>query len=118
MDRCKRPAFARHGMMRPYLPLALALALLLAGCGGHSNVQVSSSTLPSGGVSTGGAVQAQSNSTLGILLAIGVLMGASYASDRESPPSAAVPELDPSRRVLLQDCTRPIVDRSSNLRCR
>ena len=108
-------AFARDGMMRA---LGLSLALLLAGCSGHSNVQVSSSTLPSGGVSTGGAVQAQSNSALGVLLAIGVLVGASYASDRESPPGAAVPELDPSRRVLLQDCTRPIADSSANLKCR
>lgn len=115
MDCRMGPAFARDGMMRA---LALSLALVLAGCSGHSNVQVSSSTLPSGGVSSGGAVQAQSNSALGVLLAIGVLMGASHASDRESPPSAAVPELDPSRRVLVQDCTRPIVDWSANLRCK
>lgn len=133
MDRCKRPAFARHGMMRPYLPLALALALLLAGCGGNSNVQFASNTTPSGGVSTGGSVQARSQSALGVLIAIGVLMGVSYANDRQQEsegnryqpnffapeaPSMRAPELDPSRRVREQDCTRPIEDRSANLKCR
>ena len=104
-------------MKRAILPLTLSLALLLAGCGGHSNVQLSSSTLPSGGVSTGGAVQAQSNSTLGVLLAIGVLMGASYASDRQQP-NLSTPAMDGSRSVNEQDCTRPIANVSANLKCR
>jgi len=113
--------------------VALALALLLAGCGGHSNVQLSSNTVPSGGVSTGGAVQAQSNSALGILIAIGVLMGASYAYERQreadgpgyrsnavtsSPQDLPAPAMDASRSVNAQDCTKPIADWSANLRCR
>jgi hypothetical protein len=113
--------------------LALSLALLLAGCGGRSNVQLASNTVPSGGVSTGGAVQVQSNSALGVLLAIGVLMGASYASDRQreadgpgyrsnaflpSQDSVLAPAMNGSRSVNVQDCTRPIVDSSANLRCR
>ena len=114
MDRRMGPPFARHGMMRV---LALSLVLLLAGCSGHSNVQLASNTVPSGGASTGGAVQAQSNSALGVLLAIGVLMGASYASDRQQPTNVA-PAMDGSRNVNEQDCTKPIVDWSSNLRCR
>ena len=114
MERRMGPPVARNGMMRV---LAFALAVLLAGCSGHSNVQLSSNTVPSGGVSTGGAVQAQSNSALGVLLAIGVLMGASYASDRQ-PASIPAPAMDGGRSVNLQDCTKPIVDRSANLRCR
>ena len=110
-----RPAFTRHRMTRA---IALSLALLLAGCGGHSNVQFASSALPSGGVSTGGSVQAQSQSTLAVLIAIGVLMGVSYANDRGTPPSTPVPELERSRRVLEQDCTKPIEDWSANLRCK
>jgi hypothetical protein len=113
--------------------LALSLALLLAGCGGRSNVQLASNTVPTGGVSTGGAVQVQSNSVLGVLLAIGVLMGASYASDRQreadgpgyrsnaflpSQDSVLAPAMNGSRSVNVQDCTRPIVDSSANLRCR
>jgi len=98
--------------------IALSLALLLAGCGGHSNVQFASSALPSGGVSTGGSVQAQSQSTLAVLIAIGVLMGVSYANDRGMPPSTPAPELERPRRVLEQDCTKPIEDWSANLRCK
>ena len=115
MGRRKRPAFTRHGMMRA---VALSLALLLAGCGGHSNVQFASSALPSGSVSSGGSVQARSQSTLAVLIAIGVLMGVSYANDRGTPPSTPVPELERSRRVLEQDCTKPIKDGSANLRCK
>jgi hypothetical protein len=110
MDRRKRPAFASHGMMRA---VALVLALLLAGCSGHSNVQIASNTAPSGGVSTGGAVQAQGQSTFAVLLAIGVLMGLTYGNEWQPAP-----EMDGNRRVNEQDCTKPIVDRSANLRCR
>ena len=114
MDRRVGPPVARNWMTRA---LALSLAVLLAGCGGHANVQMSSNTVAPGGVSTGGAVQAQSNSTLGVLIAIGVLMGASYASDRQ-PASIPAPAMDSDRSVNEQDCTKPIVDRSANLRCR
>lgn len=98
--------------------LVFSLALLAAGCGGHSNVQLSSSGSPSTGVSTGGSVHVQGHSTFGALLAIGILGGVSYESDREMPPSVRVPELDPSRRVVEQDCSKPIEDWSANLRCR
>ncbi|MEO8145848.1 MAG: hypothetical protein ABI654_16690, partial [Betaproteobacteria bacterium] len=84
---------------------------------GNSNVQFGSNTTPAGGVSTGGAVQAQGQSTLGILIAIGILMGVSYASDRQLPDDP-VPPMDGNRSVNEQDCTKPIVDRSANLRCR
>ena len=117
MGRDQRPLVARHGMMRGIVPLGLSLAVLLAGCGGHSNVQLSSSTLPSGGVSTGGSVHAQGQSTLGILIALGVLMGVSYANDRQLPAIPAL-AMDGSRNVNEQDCTKPIVDRSANLRCK
>ena len=115
MDRRMGPPVARNGMTRA---LALSLVMLLAGCGGHASVQMSSNTVTPGGVSSGGAVQAQSNSTLGVLLAIGVLMGASYATDRAMPPAEPAPGLDPARRVLMHDCTQPIVDWSANLRCK
>jgi len=85
------------------------------------------------GVSTGGSVHVQGGSTFAALLAIGILAGASYASDREyessgmqrrSSPftpmqrSGAVPELDAARTVNEQDCTKPIVDWSANLKCK
>ena len=119
MDRRKRPTLSRcpegSGVTRG---IALSVAFLLAGCGGSSYVQVSSSASPSTGVSTGGSVRVQGTSTLGALIAIGLLAGASHGSDRAMPPSQRVPELDPARRVVEQDCTKPIEDWSANLRCR
>jgi hypothetical protein len=113
MGRDKRPPFTRRR-----IAAGILLALCVAACGGNSNVQVTSSGSPSTGVSTGGSVNVQGRSTFGALLAIGLLAGASFGSDRGMPPSARAPELDASRRVLEQDCTKPIVDWSANLRCR
>lgn len=118
MDRGKRPPYTRHAMSRA---VALLLALMLAGCGGHSNVQLGASGAPATGVSTGGSVSMQGRSTLAVLLGIGILAGASHGSERmaydlRSPVYA--PELDPSRRIVERDCTRPIEDWSANLKCR
>src|SRR3972149_4778691 len=63
--------------------VALSLFLLAAGCGGNSYMQLTSSGSPATGVSTGGSVHVQGSSTFAALLAIGILAGASYASDRE-----------------------------------
>ena len=110
-------------MKRGIVPLAWSLAVLLAGCGGQSNVQVNSSGAPASGISNGSSVNIQGRSTVGALLAIGLIVGVSYDDGRGMPRSAHVPylvhvpELDASRRVLEQDCTRPIEDWSANLRC-
>jgi hypothetical protein len=111
----------------------LALALLVAGCGGNSYMQLTSSGSPATGVSTGGSVHVQGGSTFAALLAIGILAGASYAGDREYESSGmqrrsspftpmqrhgAVPELDATRTVNEQDCSKPIVDWSANLKCK
>ena len=113
--------------------IVVSFALFAAGCGGHSNVQFSSSGSPSTGVSTGGSVHIQGRSTVGVLIAIGILAGASYASDREyesygiqrpSNPftpmqrSRPVPELDATRTVNEQDCSKPIENWSANLKCK
>ena len=98
---------------------AVALVLLLAGCGGNANVQANSSN---GAAS--GAVGFPGRASLGTLLSIVFLVGVSYDSDREMertarfPGGLHAPELDPSRRVVEHDCTRPIEDSSANLRCR
>jgi len=113
--------------------VALSLFLLVAGCGGNSYMQLTSSGSPATGVSTGGSVHVQGGSTFAALLAIGILAGASYASDREYEASGmqrrsspftpmqhhgAVPELDATRTVNEQDCSKPIVDGSANLKCK
>ena len=106
----QRPPVTRHGMIRGF---AVALALLLSGCGGHANVQANSSN-----GSAGGSVNFPGRSTVGTLLSIVFLGGVSYESERGAPRSAQVPELDPSRRIVEQDCTKPIEDSSANLKCR
>jgi hypothetical protein len=97
-------------MMRGFV---IVLAALLAGCGGHANVQANSSN-----VSAGGSVNIPGRSTMGTLLSIVFLGGVSYESERGTPRSAHVPDLDPSRRVVEQDCTKSIEDTSANLKCR
>ncbi len=107
-----RPIAARRG-------LAAALAgLCLAGCGGHSHVQVGSGGPPSSGVPPGGSVSVQGHASAGTLLMLGIFVGASARSGEAMPSAARVPELDATRRVAEQDCTKPIEDWSANLRCR
>jgi hypothetical protein len=89
-------------MMRGFFLLSL---MLLAGCGGYSNVQVSSGGIPTAGF--------QGSSTIGALFMIGVLAGASDEQTRVSPP-----ELDAARKVNEQDCSKPIENWSANLKCR
>ncbi len=113
MGRRTRPPVARNRIV------AGLIALFLAGCGGHSYVQVGSSGSPATGVSTGGSVSVQGYSTFGALLALALLASASWHADHAAPPfSHAVPPLDPSRRVIERDCTQPIDDWSANLKCR
>lgn len=126
MERDQRPLVTRHGMNGGMIPgIGVALAVLLAGCGGNANVQANSSN-----GSASGAVSFPGRTSLGTLLSIVFLAGVSYESDREMARSARyphfphlpgdlrAPELDPSRRVVEHDCTRPIEDWSANLRCR
>lgn len=123
MDRRPGPTPARRRLSGVLLParrrLAVAvLCVCLAGCGGHSYVQVGSSGSPSSGVSSGGSVNVQGRLSAGTLLMLGIFAGASLHAEHAAPPAQRVPELDPARRVAEQDCTKPIEDRSANLRCR
>jgi hypothetical protein len=123
MGRDQRPPFTRYGMTRPSVPLVLALALLLAGCGGQSYMQVNSNGTSAGGVS-GSSVRFPGSSTMAALFSVVFLAGVSYEGDRGMPRSAHepyhsyAPEPDPTRRVAVQDCTKPIEDWSANLKCR
>lgn len=113
--------------------VALCFVLLAAGCGGNSYVALNSSGSPSTGVSSGGSVNVQGSSTAAALFALILLGGASYSRDQEyesfgmqyrSSPfmplerNRAVPELEGTRKVNEQDCSKPIEDWSANLRCK
>ena len=95
MGRDQRPPFTRHGVMRGIMPLALSFAVLLAGCGGHANVQVNSGGAPASGASSGASVNIQGRSAFGNLLAIVFLVGVSsdggYAGRVRVPADWVVP---------------------------
>ena len=92
--------------------LALSLAALLAGCGGNSNVQVNSNGASTASASVPGYTR------VGTLLSIVFLTGLAYEGERAMPPSVHVPDMDPLRRIVQYDCTKPIDDWSANLKCR
>jgi hypothetical protein len=114
--------------------LSLLACAALAGCnattgfgyrGGSATVQPTTTTF------SGGTIYYSSTSASAgaVALAIGFLGFAlhgdsgSYYRVNANPfaaitPTAALPELDPERRVNEQDCTRPIEDTSANLRCK
>lgn len=107
--------------MKRVLPLLVCLSML-PGCLASIGVQVGNTSAPATQPSVGprgsisssaGGISAHvsDGSTLGALIGIGVL-GAMFGGDRRSPP-----ELDPSRRVHTQDCTRPLEVPEANLRC-
>lgn|SRR5689334_5726832 len=114
MGSRSRPIAARRGL------IALAV-LALAGCA-SSNVQISA-----GGPQP--TVNAPGSSALGTVVLLGFIAGMGYESYKDGVhyranpfdamrPTPLRPPLDPGRRVLEADCTKPIEDWSANLRCR
>jgi len=115
----------------------LLLCVQLAGCA-HSAATVSTSTAAASSVTTGstavGAQVTAASSGAGAiaLFALAALMMARASTESASGtttynanPFATIdsssrrpPELDANRRVHEQDCTKPIVDWSANLKCR
>ena len=95
-----RPIAARYA-------LVLLFSILTASCA-NTSVQVSGG----GPVPT---ASAPGSSALGVLMLFG--FAASYESSSGSARMPVAP-LDPSRRVLEADCTKPIEDWSANLKCR
>lgn len=108
MGRSEGQAGARDRMNRF---LALIIAVLVVGCA-HSNVSLNSSGSAASGTTTvSGQVSAGGSGAAAVaLFAIAVV-----AIHGTTQPA---PELDGSRRVNEQDCSKPIRDWSANLKCR
>lgn len=113
---------------------SLLLAILVAGCSANTNVRLGTggTAVPPGTAATGSSVvaQVQYGSAAATLLGIAILAAAWHASESDrygadrldpfapvSRPALGL-QLDESRRVFEQDCTRPIEDWSANLRCK
>lgn len=102
----------------------------LAGCSAQANVRLGTgvATVPAGTSVTSSSVgaQVQSGSATGALIAIGILAAAWHGSesdgfgarDRMDAFRGPLPQLDETRSVNEQDCTRPIENWSANLKCK
>lgn len=102
------------------LLILAATAVLLQGCAANLGFQFGStgksatqSSVGPGGAFSSGGVNARFSHGGGSLLGLG-LLGALFG--REPRDARAPPELDSTRRVNEQDCTKPI-DNPANLRC-
>ena len=82
------------------------------------NSNTSSPTTATSGTSvSGGSVNLQTNSgALAALLIMGMFIAAA-ADDIRAPQSQPQP-MDPQRKVVEQDCTKPIDPALGNLRCK
>jgi hypothetical protein len=93
----------------------LLLAFVLASGCAHTHTSVNAGT-GTGTTSVGGSVSVHGHSnSLAALIFAGMFLAA--AMTYREPP-ASPPELDSSRRVNEQDCTKPIDEAAGNLKCR
>ncbi len=93
---------------------ALFLAVsMMAGC---AHTHTTGTAHATGTTTVGGSVSVHGHSnSLAALIFAGMFLAA--AMTYREPP-ASTPELDASRRINEQDCTRPIDESAGNLRCR
>jgi|SRR5687768_939250 len=97
---------------------ALLLAVVLfAGCA-HTHTTLNAGTgAAAGTTTTGGSISVHGHGhSLAALVLAGMFIAA--AADYGAEPQPAPPQLDPSRRVVLHDCTKPLPEISGNLKCR
>ena len=96
---------------------SIILVLLLAGCASNSHVHFGAAG-PSGSVS----IHTDAAGALALLVGAAIVANNLYPLDSEtgflSTSSRYVPELDPSRRVSEQDCSKPIDFTQGNIRCK
>jgi hypothetical protein len=104
--------------MRGILAACISVAVALAGCA----VRYSARERASGpGSTTTSQVSVASGSPLGNAIIVGVMLadGAHYYRlGPDGKRSVQAPEPDPTRKINIQDCTRPVDPNAGNLLCR
>jgi hypothetical protein len=100
--------------------VAAALALGLSGCYARYR---SDSVVVNGGAVASAHLDVSSTSRLGAAIIVGIVAADGYRYYRVEPngaktPIGYAPEPDPSRRINIQDCTRPVDPAAGNLLCR
>ncbi len=102
--------------MRWILPVCLVAAATLSGCA----VRYSSRADSTGGTTTSQA-SVSSGSPLGNAIIIGVMAADAaryYRLGPDGKTAVRAPEPDPTRKINVQDCTRPVDPYAGNLLCR
>ncbi len=102
--------------MRWILPVCLAAAATLSGCA----VRYSSRADSAGGT-TRSQASVSSGSPLGNAIIIGVMAADAahyYRLGPDGKTAVRAPEPDPTRKINVQDCTRPVDPYAGNLLCR
>src|SRR6266852_9574663 len=102
--------------MRVILAGCIVFAVALPGC----TLRYSAEERPSGFVGASEASVA-SGSPLGNAIIIGVMLADGVRYYRLGPDgkmSVRAPEPDPTRKINIQDCTRPVDPNAGNLLCR
>jgi len=102
--------------MRWILPVCLAAAATLSGCAVRYSFRADSM-----GSTTTSQVSVSSGSPLGNAIIIGVMAADAvhyYRLGPDGKTSVRAPEPDPTRRINVQDCTRPVDPYAGNLLCR
>jgi hypothetical protein len=103
--------------MRGIMAGCIVVAVALAGCA----VRYSARERASGMGTTTSEASVASGSPLGNAIIIGVMLADGVHYYRLGPDgkmSVRAPEPDPTRRINIQDCTRPVDPNAGNLLCR
>ena len=104
--------------MRGILAAWLIVAVALAGCTVRYSARERASAL---GSATASEVSVASGSPLGNAIIVGVMLADGVRYYRLGPDgktSVRAPEPDPTRKINIQDCTRPVDPNAGNLLCR
>ncbi len=102
--------------MRRIAPICVVVAVALSGC-----VVRYSSRADSTGSNATSPVGVSSGSPLGNAIIIGVMAADAahyYRLGPDGKTAVRAPEPDPTRRINVQDCTRPVDPYAGNLLCR
>ena len=95
------------------------LALMLCGCSAQSRFE---SAQASGGAVVSTRLDASSSRKLGAAIVVGIVAADGFRYYRIEPDGSktpvGAPEPDPTRRINVQDCTRPVDLSAGNLMCR
>jgi len=103
--------------MRGILAGCILIAVAPAGC----TVRYSAEERASGPGITTSQVSVSGGSPLGNTIIVGVMLADGMQYYRLGPDgktSVRAPEPDPTRKINIQDCTRPVDPNAGNLRCR